>query len=422
MCNERPVRIALLSPQSNRNLGDTATFAAAVAAYRRRLPDVELVVVVPEPAETAHLFGTAGFPLYGDGAYVPVRSTDAAFHPAGTVAAGGRLASMRRVYAFLSGFDAIVFTGGGQLDDFWGGAWTLPFWILTWTAAARIRGVRVLFHAVGYDRLTSRASRVLALIALRLAHYRSFRDAESASMTQAIGLSGACDVIPDLAFALDWNAAEDNPESRPREPYVIINPVSERMWTHDRDRSYADYLDAFVALSRRLLERGLAVKLLSTQDRMDADALAYVADALAKEDRRNWQRVHCTRLDHFMALAGNARLVVSSRLHGLILSLVTGTPAVSVAPMRKMTRLMTDAGLADFNLDMAELQGDALAATVDRALDGEERLRRHVAQVAGEYRRHLNENFDRLASGGLLGERARRRFQPGGQLETRSVA
>lgn len=421
MGSEGPIRIALVSPQSNRNLGDTATFAAVVAAYRQRLPGVELVAVVPEPAETARIFGTAGFPLYGDGAYVPMPSSDAAVDCAEPNAVPRRLASMCRVYAFLRDVDAIVFTGGGQLDDFWGGAWTLPFWLLTWVAAARIRGVKVLFHAVGYDRLTSRASRVLALSALRLAHYRSFRDAESLRMTQAIGLSGACDVIPDLAFALDWNAADEKAKFRHGEPYVIVNPVSERMWTHGHDHSYDDYLDAFVALSRRLLGRGLAVKLLSTQDRMDADALAYVADALRKKSGPTWERVHCTRLDQFMALAAGAKLVVSSRLHGLILALVAGTPAVSVAPMRKMTRMMIDAGLADFNLDMATLQSDLLAATVDRALAEEVVLRRHVAQIASEYRRHLNENFDRLISTGLLGERARRRFHPGGRLETRSV-
>lgn len=421
MSSERPIRIGLLSPQSNRNLGDTATFAAAIAAYRRRLPDVELVAVVPEPAETARLFGTAGFSLYGDGAYVPIPPADAAVKGRQQGAAPGRLASMRRIYRFVRGLDAIVFTGGGQLDDFWGGAWTLPFWILTWTAAARIRGVKVLFHAVGYDRLTSRAGRVLAMSALRLAHYRSLRDAESLTMVRALGLSGACEVIPDLAFALEWKTADDPAESGCDEPYVIVNPVSQRMWTHGHDRSYADYLDAFVALSRRLLERGIAVKLLSTQDRMDADALAYVANALGKEGRPKWERVHCTRLDQFMALAARAKLVVSSRLHGLILALVAGTPAVSVAPMRKMTRLMIEAGLGDFDLDMAALRSEKLATIVDRALAEEILLRQHVNRIAGEYRRLLNENFDRLMYNGLLGERARSTFQPSHQLQARSV-
>jgi polysaccharide pyruvyl transferase WcaK-like protein len=422
MTHDKPARIGLLSPQSNRNLGDTATFAAAVAAYRRRLPRLEIVVIVPEPAETVLLFGTAGFPLYGDGAYVPAPSSNALMDRMEPAEALGRLTSMRRVYGFLGDLDAIVFTGGGQLDDFWGGAWALPFWLLTWAAAARLRGVKVLFHAVGFDRLTSRTSRLLALSAFRLAHYRSFRDAESAQMMKAIGLSGAYEVIPDLAFALDWKSADDKAQIHDQPPYVIINPVSERMWTHRHDRSYANYLDAFVTLSRRLLDRGLAVKLLSTQDQMDSDALTYVANALAKEARPNWERVSCTELGQFMALARRAKLVVSSRLHGLILAMVAGTPPVAVAPMRKMSRMMTDAGLADFNLEMTALDSESLAATVDRALAEEARLRHHVTRIASGYRRRLDNNFDCLVSGGLLGERARRQFEAADRPDTRSAS
>jgi polysaccharide pyruvyl transferase WcaK-like protein len=420
MTRERPIRVGLLSPQSNRNLGDTATFAAAIAAYRRRLPAIELVVVVPEPEESARLLGTAGFPLYGDGSFVPVTAAAEDCGPFQQARLPGRLSAMCRVRTFVGELDAIVFTGGGLLDDFWGGPWMLPFWVFVWVAAARMRGTKVLFHAIGYDRLSSRTSRALMMSALRLAHYRSFRDVESLDLLRGMGLSDACEVIPDLAFALDMPPAENLRLAASRR-YVIVNPVSERMWTHGHDGSYGAYLDAFVALSRELLDRGLEVKLLSTQDRMDADAIAYVADALRKQGRTNWDRVHVTRLDHFMALARQASCVVSSRLHGLILALVAGTPAVSVAPMRKIARVMIDVGLGDLNLDMRTLRGDALIANVSRALANEERLRCHVAQTVAEYRQRLNANFDRLIADGLLGERARRQFGVSGQLTTWSA-
>lgn len=420
MNSERPIRIGLLSPQSNRNLGDTATFAAAIAAYRRRLPDVELVAVVPEPEESARLLGTAGFPLYGDGRFVPASVAVGDFRPVPRTALSNRLSAMLRVHAFVGELDAIVFTGGGLLDDFWGGPWMLPFWVFVWVAAARIRGTPVLFHAIGYDRLMRRSSRALAMSALRLAHYRSVRDAESLDMLRELGLSEPCDVIPDLAFALDPPSA-NNLRSVDAPPFVILNPVSARMWTHGHDDSFADYLDAFVALGRHLIDRGLAVKLLSTQDRMDTEALAYVADGLRKKGKTNWDRLHVTRLDHFVGLARQARCVVSSRLHGLILSLVAGTPAVSVAPMRKMTRLMIDAGLGDLNLDMRTLRGESLIETVDRALLNEQSLRRHVAQLVAAYRQKLNENFDRLIADGLLGKRAQRQSRLGDQLKAWSA-
>lgn len=410
--------IALLSPQSNRNLGDTATFAAAIAAYRRRLPGVELVAVVPDPADSAALLGVSGFPLYGNGDYVPAQAATTRRTPdAGKTRNMTRLASMRRVFAFTGRLDAIVFTGGGQLDDFWGGPWSLPFWMLTWIAAARARGVKVLFHAIGYDRLSSRTSRSMALAGLRLAHYRSFRDAQSLELMQAMGLRAGCDVLPDLAFALyPWADAAGGAPAGER-PFAVVNPVSMRMWSQQRDESYSAYLDAFLVACRRLLDRGFHVKLASTQDKMDDDALTFVADALAAEGRSNWERVHVTRLEEFLQIAGRARLVVSSRLHGLILSLVAGTPVVSVAPMRKMSRLMIEFGLADFDVSMTGLQADALVAMIERALGDETALRRRIRATAGEYRRRLDQNFDHLASSGLLGERAQRQFQ----LETSSA-
>lgn len=404
MTSERPLRIALLSPQSNRNLGDTATFVAAIAAYRRRIPNVELIVVVPEPAESASLLGTAGFPLYGDGEFVP-RGASAPEPQTLTTALQppGRMTAVRRVYAFAAKLDAIVFTGGGLLDDFWGGSWTLPFWTLVWVAAARARGARVVFHAVGFDRLTKRASRFMALTAMRLAHYRSFRDDESRRLVEALGLRAPCDVVPDLAFALDSADVGTPAKSKVNAPYVIVNPVSERMWTHASDGSYSEYLDCFVDLARRLLDRGYGVKLLSTQDRMDADALDHVARKLQADARANWEQVRVTCLDAFMALAKHAELVVSSRLHGLILPVVAGTPVVSVAPMRKMSRVMADTGMGEFNIGLAELRRDALLTIVDRALVERAELRQRVNAIVSEYRRRLNLSFDHLVSSGLLG-------------------
>jgi polysaccharide pyruvyl transferase WcaK-like protein len=323
-------------------------------------------------------------------------------------ATGGRLACMRRVHRFVGGLDAIVFNGGGLLDDYWGGAWTLPFWVLVWSASARAQDVKVSFHAVGLDRLSGTASRALARTALRLAHHRSFRDTGSLRALEAMGLSAPAEVVPDLAFALEPAASGPPAEAA----YVVLNPAHASMWTRRPDASYTSYLDAFVALGRQLLARGLAVRLASTQDAMDNDALAYVAGALRPGPGADCERLRITRLDDLLTLARGARLVVSSRLHGLILAMVAGTPAVSIAPMRKMTTLMAETGLADFDLDASRLDEDRLVATVERALAEEARLRAHVARTVAEYRRRLHDSFDRMFAGGLLGERARRRFDP----------
>jgi polysaccharide pyruvyl transferase WcaK-like protein len=417
----RPARVGLIAAQSIRNLGDTATLAAMISALRRRLGQVELTAVVPAPSESAPTLTTAGFPLYGDGAGVGVG--EGGKHVKGAKDAPvalGRLLSIRRIFSFSARLDAIVFTGGGLLDDFWGGPWSLPFYVFVWTAAARLRGLKVSFLAIGFDRLSACSSRWLAVNGLRLAHFRSFRDDESRRLLTSMGLRHSSEVMPDLAFALETgelDASAENPESP---PYVILNPVSERMWTHLQDTSYVPYLDAFAGLARSLLDRGFAVKLLSTQDTMDAAALSYVAQKLGAVGGSNWEYRRVTQLDVFMRIARQAQLVVSSRLHGLILPLVAGTPVVSVSPMRKMSRVMIDAGLGDLNVEVAGLQGSALLAIVDRAMDERATLRRKIAATVTEYRRKLNSEFSGMIRNGLLGEAARMGFAAGGNLEPRN--
>lgn len=413
-------RIALLAPQTMRNLGDTATFAAAIAAYRRRMPEVDLVVVVPEPEDSARALRTGGFPLYGDGEFISFESAEAGARSGSPASSGGRLACMRRVFAFVGTCDAIVFTGGGLLDDFWGGPMLLPFWVLVWTLAARRHGVQVSFHAIGLDRLSSRWSRWMMLLALRLGHYRSFRDGQTQQMLADLGFTAPSEVLPDLAFALEHShslsgATEDDTR------YVIVNPVAESMWTRGHDPLYPEYLDAFVGLCRTLLDRRIPVKLLSTQNRMDSPALAHVEAALRAEGRGGWERCEVTTLDQFMRFAGGARLIVSSRLHGLILGLVAGAPVVSVAPMRKMATLMEEVGLSDYCVPAAGLRSGELIARVERALAAERELRRQVGATVNELRRRLNAHFDRMFEHGLLGATARAQFLQDGSLATRSA-
>lgn len=410
-----PIRVGLLAPQSGRNLGDTATFQSAIAAYRRRVPGVQLVAIVPEPASSARLLGTSGFPLDGKGEFVMAGSdADAALRSARRHRRG-RIPAVRRIFEFARTLDALVFTGGGLFDDFWGGPWELPFWMLAWATAARSAGVPLSFHAVGFDRLNSRASRVMALRALRLAQYRSFRDEESRDLLRRIGFNQDSDVIPDLAFLASEPAVPEDPGASGIEPYVVVNPVSESMWSRERTRGYLAYLDTFAHLCEHLMSRGMGVRLASTQDKMDAGALEYVAGRLARDRRTSWEYRRTLLVGEFLQLAAGAELVVSSRLHGLILSMVAGTPVVAVSPMRKMTRLMSDVGMSTLNIDYDRLSGTALVEACDRALLERDDLRTRTEATVNRYRRTLSANFDDMVRRGRLGERARSRFDaPGG--------
>src|SRR5208283_3387887 len=99
--------------------------------------------------------------------------------------------------------DLLLFSGGGQLDEEYGGAWRLPFAVCKWVLLARLARVPCAMASVGAGKITSRASRMLFSIALRVCCYRSYREAKTSGIATGL-LSRAVNdpVVPDLAFSL----------------------------------------------------------------------------------------------------------------------------------------------------------------------------------------------------------------------------
>jgi len=394
--------IALACFQSGRNLGDTAILEAAVDSIRARRPETFLVGVTPAPDPSLDALGIASFPLFGDATlrFPPYPACGSRRQGRARV---GRLRALLRVFRFVGTIDALVFAGGGQIDDYWGGTSTVPFWLLVWTFCARLRGVPVSYFGVGVDRISNRASRWLFLRALALADYRAVRDAGSRDLLRQAGLTAECDVCPDLAFNLE--VAKPETESAPSvRNFVVVTPVSYAMWTNRPDATYERYIESLASLCRHLIAvHGLQVRLLSTQGVMDAPAIEAVAGRLPAGP--NWTVNHVSTLDAYLEVARSSALVVSSRLHGLILPLVVGVPVVAVSPMRKMSRLMQDIELEGFCVELGDVEPDRLIGIVEGALAVRSGLRKGIAERTLQLRADLDRSYDALARRGLLGPR-----------------
>jgi len=393
--------IALACLQSGRNLGDTAILAAAIDSIRGRRPQAFLVGVTPDPDASLNALGIAWFPLFGNGTLrlPPFAARGSRRHGRARV---GRLRALLRVFRFVGTIDALVFAGGGQIDDFWGGASAVPFWLLVWTFCARLRGVPVSYFGVGVDRISNQASRWLFLRALSFADYRAVRDEGSRDLLLQAGLTAECDVCPDLAFSL--NVARPDTEAAPlARHFVVVTPVSYAMWANHPDGTYERYIESLASLCRHLIDaHGLKIRLLSTQDVMDTPAIEAVAERLPV-GRLEWTVDHVSTLDAYLEIAASADLVVSSRLHGLILPLVMGVPVVAISPMRKMSRLMQDMALDSFCVELDDVAPDRLVDIVERALATRSDMRRSIAERALRLRAELDRSYDALARRGLLG-------------------
>lgn len=388
-------RVALLGPYHSPNLGDTAIQMSMIENLRLQRPGVEIVGVSLDANDTARSLGIPAFPLSGMGAYaLPARLARATLvlRPLG---------ALSRIRRFLDSVDVLIVSGGGQLDDFHDGAWGHPYHLLVWIALARLSGARVAIVAVGLDRLRSRVSCAFVLAALRLAHYRSFRDAGTLQALRRLGWHGKAAVCPDLALGLRDSAAPAPGGGM----LAVLSPISERAWTAPGDARQLAYLERLAAAGAWLHQAGARLRIVCSQHVMDRDAAAQLAALLRARGVTEVETLESITVVQFLGHVREARLVVASRLHAAILSLVAGVPVVAVAALRKVRQLMHDAGLADYCVDLRSDPAEALIARIARALEREGELREQVQHYVRRSRCALAQTYDEL--GGVIDEACR---------------
>ncbi len=398
-------RVALLGPYHSRNLGDTAIQMAVVENLVARRPELQIVGVSLDPADTLRSLGLPAFPLSGRGPDTLVADF---LGDGGKIICPGRASdrptsfcALRRIAGFVSSLDLLIISGGGQLDDFWGGAWAHPFTLFVWVGLARLRGAKVAIVGVGLDRLSTRLSRFFALSALRLAHYLSFRDAGTLAGLEKLGLRAPSKLCPDLAFSLDTGrAGAAAPQATG--PFVVISPISEDTWSHDSDARHIAYLKQLVAACVWLSQRGIGLRIVCSQAVMDGNTAKHLAGMLQDKHGIHVEVRDAPAVSDYLAQVRDARVVVASRLHASILSLVAGVPVVAVAAQRKVARLMEDAGLADYCVELQNVTATDLIRCIAAALDNELRLRSQVRDCAERFRGALVQTYDDIVELGKV--------------------
>ncbi len=393
-------RVAVFGPYVSRNLGDTATQIAVIQNLQERRPSLKILGVSPDPEDTLCSLGIPTFPLTGlgpiAGDLLPFKDFSAI---SGSTAKGRPYSPMViiRIARFVRTLDMLIVSGGGQLDDFWGGPWGHPWSMLLWTALARAMGVPVVYLGVGLDVLKTRLSQRFSLMALRMASQRLFRDIGSLDSLRALGLNHDSSVCPDLAFSLteDMLTTVDAPDSTKR--FAIISPISRKTWSHQGTDIHAHYMRALSEVSLELAARGLSLRIVCSQSSMDLDDAELLATQLRNAGVSEIQVHHAPRVTDFIHLVRGAEIVVASRLHGVILSLGAGCPVLALAHLAKVEAVMHDIGLDAYCLPLQRASSARLCALAGQILEQGPALREHISKEVTGFRTRLATTFDEIA-------------------------
>ena len=408
--NQRPPRIALLTPYTGGNLGDAAIQDGAILNLRSRLPDVEFSGITLKCSNFLAKHGTSAFPLVGAGIpFFRMEVEGASWEvnrPSGGTRQGILRGMFRRIpgkrslkrvrkfaasswkfakeevthafegYRFLRAHDLLLISGGGQLDEEYGGAWGLPYALFKWAFLAKLAGTPCAMASVGAGKIESPFSRKFIWAALRLCCYRSFREGHSRDIAAAL-YSGAMNdaVVPDLAFSLPLETIASLRESGIRamageRAVIAVSPMAYAKpgdWPTPNRDLHDRYVEQMAELLPRLAKLGYFIVVVCSSRGDDESVIAGILERLNDEARRTLEgRVHYATAKtwkEFVSVVRGADCLIASRLHGVILGFISEVPAIAISVDPKIDWVMEDLQQTDFLLHFRDFTaGDILDA------------------------------------------------------------
>lgn len=431
---QKPNRIGLLAHCGTGNLGDEASIAAVLDNITRRSPEVSVVGLSMDPADTTRRHGIPCVAMR-QSVFPFQQEWSSALPPADPGRFASRLKAaakkagplflvaktlkdvlitrpaqfireilfLGRSLLFVSELDMIIICGGGQLLD-WGGPWAFPYTLFKWILLAKCLNVKCVFLNSGAGPLDSSLSRWFVRRTLDMADYVSLRDQASGKLLRKIGFRGKMKVVADAVWGL---RLPDPPATKPielgEERVIGIGPMaygdSSRHWVND-NQGYRHLIDNLVEFCGRMLARGYRIKLFSSDIWFDSQAIADLDAAIRKNcptlasDRVTREPVE--NINDMFAALSHVDFYVTCRFHGVIFASLSNVPPIALAPHPKVTTLMESLGLAEYCVEISRSDAEGLMAMADRLIANMDEVKARIGSRAEQFRSQLNLQFDNL--------------------------
>ncbi|MCB8977317.1 MAG: polysaccharide pyruvyl transferase family protein [Ardenticatenaceae bacterium] len=405
------------------NLGDAAVQETVLQRIREYVPDAEIFGFSLNPSDTEARHGIKSFPITrmnSDSAAMDSKSSNGLsrignwfkFHP------NPRLRTLERwvmrlpielslimdAYKNLSGFDALIVSGSGPLQDYWagGGPFSAPYTLLKWGIIAKSHRTKFLFISVGAGPIRAPLSKTFFKYALSLADYRSFRDKFSKELIQSIGLNKNDPIYPDQGWGLEVKNQSCSQVETKRQ-IVGIGPMGyfrEGCWPESDEAKYAYYLEKMAAFVLWLLDKEYAIMFLPGEVHFDQLVISDLIEVIRQKGEPELEqfllRPTILTVDDLMANLKVVDFVVASRFHNILLSQLINKPVLAISYQEKIEDLMTEVGQNDYFEKIGQFEVETLKEKFSSLEINREEILNNVAHKAREYQASLKEQYKKV--------------------------
>ncbi len=307
-----------------------------------------------------------------------------------------------KAYKNVGLLDILIISGGGQLDDYWGGARAHPYTLFLWANLARLRRVKLAFVSVGAGPIKSDLSKYFIKNALSKAFYRSYRDEDSKKyIERVVGFKRNDPVYPDLAHSLQLEKYFKSSHQRTNQPIVGINPMPPLDPSKGYDElSHMNYLNKLFIFTSWLLERKYRVSFYPGCIGQDIPAIKQLKNMLESNgvfySKEQIIEEQINSVDELMLHLSTIDIVVASRFHGVLLPLLSCKPTLAISYHPKIDMLMKDIGQSEYCLGINDFDVEALKEKFVDLQANFESVKEQLCKKTQEYKTDLNQQYEYL--------------------------
>jgi polysaccharide pyruvyl transferase WcaK-like protein len=303
-------------------------------------------------------------------------------------------------FLFLRDFRILVITGGGQLCDYWGGAWAHPYTLFKWGALAKLSGTKFVILSVGAGPIGERLSKIFIRLAIGMADYLSFRDGASKRLVESFCRNIKAKVYPDLAFSLNPGEVCGLRRSEIRNTIVGMSPISHDAFRNQPEAVYEKYLNAFTDMVIWLRERDYPVMLFPSDVGMDIPVIEEVRGRLHARlgtTKLLGVSVPCVlELRDLLRELSMVKMVIASRLHGVLLSHVLGIPVLALSHHGKVEAHMGNMDQRQYCVKIEAVNTKVLIENFLKLEKTREEIGEKVRNRRNSYKYSLEEQYERV--------------------------
>ncbi len=293
----------------------------------------------------------------------------------------------------LKRFDLLIWGGGHMLQDRSSQVY-IPYVVKT-LLLAKVLKVPRFIYAPGLGPVVNKSGRTLSRWALDGAQKIVVRDEGSFQFLREIGVAEGAELTADPAFNL--KTPHDEVEPRPSAVPVIgfaprrlfyrkgsLLPVAWQMAAQrDENRRFETFLQDAAAALDLLIERDQADVRLIPMDigpNPRDDLICHRLRGYMTYGDRVQVLDDDPPLDEFIRRLSELDLLVSARLHGIILGLRFGLPFIGIDSDGKIPQLANVLGMGEFVIRDREFTREVFLSLVERILKNKRELRAELVE------------------------------------------